>query len=59
MTSEKYANEIRKLINDSSTQELPYYGGAYEEGIDPGSTSHINVLARDGGAVAISSTINN
>ncbi|KAK2183993.1 hypothetical protein NP493_287g01030 [Ridgeia piscesae] len=57
LTNDVYATNIRKLITDAKTQKLSYYGGAFEARGGLGTT-HINVLAQDGGAVAITSTIN-
>ena len=57
MTDDDYAATIRSLINDTMTQDLSYYGGSYE-GRSVTGTTHLNVLAQDGGAVAITSTIN-
>ena len=57
LTSDDYAANIRKLITDEKTQDLAYYGGAYEHRGRHG-TSHLNVLAQDGGAVSLTSTIN-
>ncbi|KAK2152993.1 hypothetical protein NP493_2374g00024 [Ridgeia piscesae] len=57
LTDDAYAANIRELINDAKTQDLSYYGGSYEGRNVPGTT-HLNVLAQDGGAVSITSTIN-
>ena len=57
LTSDVYATNIRKLITDEKTQDLAYYGGAYEHRVGNG-TSHLNVLAPDGGAVSLTGTIN-
>ncbi|KAI0241002.1 Glutathione hydrolase 1 proenzyme [Lamellibrachia satsuma] len=57
MTSDSYAANIRELINDKMTQNVSYYGGSYEGRTVPGTT-HFNVLAQDGGAVSVTSTIN-
>ena len=57
MTSDSYAANIRELIKDTMTQNVSYYGGSYEGRTVPGTT-HFNVLAQDGGAVSVTSTIN-
>ncbi|SPP77918.1 blast:Gamma-glutamyltranspeptidase 1 [Drosophila guanche] len=51
--------EVRKLIHDDSTsQDNLYYGANFSVEADHG-TAHMNVLATNGDAVSITSTINN
>uniref|UniRef100_UPI00398EE69E glutathione hydrolase 1 proenzyme-like n=1 Tax=Pristiophorus japonicus TaxID=55135 RepID=UPI00398EE69E len=52
------ANDIRKKINDSNTNErIDYYGiKCFLPG--QGGTSHLSVVAQDGSAVSVTSTIN-
>ncbi|XP_067867085.1 glutathione hydrolase 1 proenzyme-like [Heterodontus francisci] len=52
------ANDIREKINDSHTNEkIDYYGiKCFLPG--QGGTSHLSVVAQDGSAVSVSSTIN-
>ncbi|KAK2163380.1 hypothetical protein NP493_1465g00000 [Ridgeia piscesae] len=57
LTDDDYAATIRNLINDTMTQDMSYYGGSSDDRNVPG-TAHLNVLAQDGGAVSITSTIN-
>jgi gamma-glutamyltranspeptidase/glutathione hydrolase/leukotriene-C4 hydrolase len=54
----KYADEIRLKINDSTTfDDFEYYGGKVSSPDDHG-TAHISILAPNGDAVAVTSTIN-
>jgi len=58
LTSEEVAFETFKKINDSQTSNDPkYYGGDFQINEDHG-TSHTSVLAPNGDAVAVTSTIN-
>ncbi|XP_034665704.1 scoloptoxin SSD14 [Drosophila subobscura] len=51
--------DVRKLIHDDSTsQDNLYYGANFSVESDHG-TAHMNVLATNGDAVSITSTINN
>lgn len=53
-----FAAEIRKLIQDDETFEnRAYYGSNYSNVMDQG-TAHISVLAPNGDAVSVTSTIN-
>ena len=59
MTSSDYAEATRKRIKDESTQPLEYYGGDFDLSVaDRIGTEHTNFLAPDGGAVALTSTVN-
>lgn len=54
----KYADEIRAMINDSMTfGDFEHYGGKVSSPDDHG-TAHISVLAPNGDAVSVTSTIN-
>ncbi len=57
MSSPAYGDQIRARITDDTTHGVDYYGPAAPPLRDAG-TSHTSVLAPDGGAVAITSTIN-
>ena len=58
LTSEEVAFETFKKINDSQTSNDPkYYGGDFQINEDHG-TSHTSILAPNGDAVAVTSTIN-
>ena len=53
----KIAEEHRLLINDSHTQDPPYYGKIFEESNEQGTT-HVSVLAENGDAVSCTSSVN-
>lgn len=57
MTSDDYAAYIRQQINDSFTQDIDYYGPSWDVQENHG-TAHTSVIAADGSAVSITSTIN-
>ena len=57
LTSPEYAAMIRDRIDDSTTHDIPYYNPTFDFVPDHGTT-HLNVLAKDGSAVAMTSTIN-
>ena len=58
MTSEELAFETFESISDTSTSNNPLdYGASYYIGDDAG-TAHISILAPNGDAVAVTSTIN-
>ncbi|XP_014467199.1 PREDICTED: gamma-glutamyltranspeptidase 1-like isoform X2 [Dinoponera quadriceps] len=58
LTSNDYADMIRDKISDYSTSQYPEDYGAITEGFEDGGTAHISVLAPDGSAVSVTSTIN-
>lgn len=58
LTSEKEAFNTFRKINDTQTSNDPrYYGGDFSVEDDHG-TSHTSVLAPNGDAVAVTSTVN-
>ena len=57
MTSDSYAESIRARITDDTTHEVEYYEPEFEFVQDSG-TAHASILAADGSAVSITSTIN-
>ncbi|KAF7997295.1 hypothetical protein HCN44_005572 [Aphidius gifuensis] len=58
LTSPTYAKEIRQEIVDNWTSKDPKYYGAVFATPDDSGTSHVSVLADDGSAVSVTSTIN-
>ncbi|XP_076166612.1 glutathione hydrolase 1 proenzyme [Ptiloglossa arizonensis] len=58
LTSRDYADTIRKRIKDNVTNNNPEYYGAVTSTIEDSGTSHVSVLAPDGSAVSVTSTIN-
>ena len=57
MTSDEYAEEIRRRIDDDKTHVTSYYGAASGFQSKHG-TAHLSLLTSDGAAVAMTSTIN-
>uniref|UniRef100_A0A8C9RWK4 Glutathione hydrolase n=1 Tax=Scleropages formosus TaxID=113540 RepID=A0A8C9RWK4_SCLFO len=57
MTSDAFAEDLRRKITDNMTQPESYYEHYYLAPNNQGTT-HISVLAEDGSAVSVTSTIN-
>ncbi|CAF1456445.1 unnamed protein product, partial [Didymodactylos carnosus] len=57
LTSESYATDIRKRINDDKTYSFEYYGGTWLDKYKQG-TAHMSLVGPDGDAVGLTSTIN-
>ncbi|XP_064424028.1 glutathione hydrolase 5 proenzyme [Latimeria chalumnae] len=57
LTSEEFAEAMRKRINDSYTQSQDYYSDS-PPGRDGTGTTHVSVVDKDGNAVSATSTIN-
>lgn len=58
LSSINYANQMRKLIKDDRTsQDYEYYGAKFTNEEDRG-TAHISIVAPNGDAVSVTSTIN-
>uniref|UniRef100_A0A668RKX6 Gamma-glutamyltransferase 5a n=1 Tax=Oreochromis aureus TaxID=47969 RepID=A0A668RKX6_OREAU len=56
LTEDSFANHIRSLISSDKTHDPQYYGkNSYMDSI---GTTHLSVLAEDGSAVSVTSTIN-
>ncbi|KAL7304051.1 hypothetical protein TKK_0003515 [Trichogramma kaykai] len=58
LSSVEFANEIRSLIQDNTTNLDPEYYGADFSNKETHGTSHVSILAPDGSAVSVTSTIN-
>lgn len=58
LTSPEYAAYIREFISDYETHANPEYYGAVLAQPDDHGTAHISVLAPNGDAVSVTSTIN-
>jgi len=57
LTSDEYAEEIRLQIDDSLTHDINYYGPTFDVKPEAG-TAHMNILAPDGAAVSMTSSLN-
>lgn len=57
-TSADYAENIRRLINDTWTSNDPNFYGAVTSNPEDHGTCHVSVLDEDGNAVSVTSTIN-
>lgn len=58
MLSPELAEQIRRKISDKQTvNDVKYYGGQFEVVNDQG-TSHFSVLAPNGDAISVTSSIN-
>lgn len=58
MISPEFANQIRQQINDNGTSTDPkHYGGEFNIVNDKG-TSHISIIAPNGDAISVTSSIN-
>ncbi|XP_055915483.1 scoloptoxin SSD14-like isoform X2 [Eupeodes corollae] len=58
LTSTEYGEELRQKINDSATaDDISFYGARFSSKDDFG-TSHISMLAPNGDAVSVTSTVN-
>ncbi|KAJ8927317.1 hypothetical protein NQ314_020231 [Rhamnusium bicolor] len=58
LSSKEYAEEIRRYIFDTKTFQDPSYYGANTTFVEDHGTAHISVLAANGDAVSVTSTIN-
>lgn len=54
----EYAEQVRKKIDDTKTHEVQYYGNTSTLPDDHG-TAHMSILAPNGDAISVTSTINN
>lgn len=58
LTDPQYAMEIRaQILENQTSQNFTYYGAEYANVEDHG-TAHISVLAPNGDAVSVTSTVN-
>ncbi|XP_056624599.1 glutathione hydrolase 1 proenzyme-like isoform X1 [Triplophysa dalaica] len=57
MTSDETARNIRSKIDDTTTKPDSYYGKDISPPYDSG-TSHLSIIAEDGSAVSVTSSIN-
>lgn len=55
-TEESFADLIRSSISDHETHDPQYYNISLD--LDQVGTTHVSVLAEDGSAVSVTSTIN-
>lgn len=57
LQSKSYAESVRANISADTTYPWQHYNPAYES-VDPKGTSHLSVIDKSGGAVALTTTIN-
>lgn len=58
MMSPQFGDEIREKIDDNSTSSDPkFYGGQFSVVEDKG-TSHMSIIAPNGDAISVTSSIN-
>lgn len=59
LTSKSFARAIRERINDERTWQDPrHYGSSINFGAEDHGTAHVSILAPNGDAVSVTSTIN-
>jgi gamma-glutamyltranspeptidase/glutathione hydrolase/leukotriene-C4 hydrolase len=58
LQSKEYANIIRQKIEDNRTYSDPQHYGAVYYSADDHGTAHLSVLAPNGDAASITSTVN-
>lgn len=58
LLSSQFADEIRKKINDNRTSnDASFYGSEFDVGNDHG-TSHVSIIAPNGDAISVTSSVN-
>lgn len=58
LLSPEFANQIREKISDNTTSTDPkFYGGNYNV-VDDKGTSHMSIIAPNGDAISVTSSIN-
>jgi len=58
LTSKEFAREVAGKINDHKTSQDPAYYGAVKVATEDHGTAHISVLAANGDAVSVTSSVN-
>ncbi|XP_059483997.1 scoloptoxin SSD14 isoform X4 [Neocloeon triangulifer] len=58
LTSKEFALEVTKKIDDQKTSQEPEYYGAIKVATEDHGTAHISVLASNGDAVSVTSSVN-
>lgn len=56
ITNKKFIDSIRELIDDGTTHDASYYN--ITPSVERFGTTHVSVIAADGTAVSVTSTIN-
>ena len=57
LTSDEYGEEIRQQIDDNVTHDFSYYGPTFDVQQNAG-TAHMNILAPNGAAVSLTTSLN-
>jgi gamma-glutamyltranspeptidase/glutathione hydrolase/leukotriene-C4 hydrolase len=58
LESKVYGNQIRHNIDDNRTYTDPGYYGALNYSVDDHGTAHVSIIAPNGDAASITSTVN-
>jgi gamma-glutamyltranspeptidase/glutathione hydrolase/leukotriene-C4 hydrolase len=58
LQSKDYGNQIRHNISDNRTYTNPGYYGTVNFSVDDHGTAHISIIAPNGDAASITSTVN-
>lgn len=58
LRSSQFADEIRKkIIDDRTSNDATFYGGEFDVGNHHG-TSHVSIIAPNGDAISVTSSVN-
>jgi gamma-glutamyltranspeptidase/glutathione hydrolase/leukotriene-C4 hydrolase len=58
LQSKDYGNKIRQNIDDSRAYTEPAHYGAVDYSVDDHGTAHVSIIAPNGDAASITSTVN-
>lgn len=58
LLSSQFADEIRKkIVDDRTSKDASFYGAEFDVGNDHG-TSHVSIIAPNGDAISVTSSVN-